>query len=152
MVVFFFKQKTAYEMRISDWSSDVCSSDLRHPRLVVDERKALADEPVEQRRLAHIGPADNGNRRVSRHDIVLISKHKAINRAVSPSEDEGLVRAKREPRNHAASTSLGIAPRLRSGIRNNNRAIFLSAHGRDLPVVRQYIQHIVRDDRRLRKR
>src|SRR3546814_3097929 len=28
--VFFFKQKTAYEMRISDWSSDVCSSDL-HP-------------------------------------------------------------------------------------------------------------------------
>src|SRR3546814_9664893 len=27
---FFFKQKTAYEMRISDWSSDVCSSDLFH--------------------------------------------------------------------------------------------------------------------------
>src|SRR3546814_5246374 len=29
-VFFFFKQKTAYEMRISDWSSDVCSSDLLH--------------------------------------------------------------------------------------------------------------------------
>src|SRR3546814_4531983 len=29
LVFFFFKQKTAYEMRISDWSSDVCSSDLR---------------------------------------------------------------------------------------------------------------------------
>src|SRR3546814_15042850 len=28
---FFFKQKTAYEMRISDWSSDVCSSDLPGP-------------------------------------------------------------------------------------------------------------------------
>src|SRR3546814_10305023 len=28
MRVFFFKQKTAYEVRISDWSSDVCSSDL----------------------------------------------------------------------------------------------------------------------------
>src|SRR3546814_8176532 len=28
---FFFKQKTAYEMRISDWSSDVCSSDLAYP-------------------------------------------------------------------------------------------------------------------------
>src|SRR3546814_3941573 len=27
-MIFFFKQKTAYEMRISDWSSDVCSSDL----------------------------------------------------------------------------------------------------------------------------
>src|SRR3546814_1803021 len=30
LVFFFFKQKTAYEMRISDWSSDVCSSDLGH--------------------------------------------------------------------------------------------------------------------------
>src|SRR3546814_1530183 len=29
---FFFKQKTAYEMRISDWSSDVCSSDLHDAR------------------------------------------------------------------------------------------------------------------------
>src|SRR3546814_8078635 len=28
LIVFFFKQKTAYDMRISDWSSDVCSSDL----------------------------------------------------------------------------------------------------------------------------
>src|SRR3546814_6721365 len=30
MLVFVFKQKTAYEMRISDWSSDVCSSDLQN--------------------------------------------------------------------------------------------------------------------------
>src|SRR3546814_13651854 len=29
--LFFFKHKTAYEMRISDWSSDVCSSDLERP-------------------------------------------------------------------------------------------------------------------------
>src|SRR3546814_11010189 len=32
--VFFFKQKTAYELRISDWSSDVCSSDLGILRLI----------------------------------------------------------------------------------------------------------------------
>src|SRR3546814_8263748 len=32
MWFFFFKQKTAYEMRISDWSSDVCSSDLALPQ------------------------------------------------------------------------------------------------------------------------
>src|SRR3546814_11080553 len=32
MLFFFVKQKTAYEMRISDWSSDVCSSDLRSGR------------------------------------------------------------------------------------------------------------------------
>src|SRR3546814_5022180 len=33
--VFFFKQKTAYEMRISDWSSDVCSSDLADAHFAV---------------------------------------------------------------------------------------------------------------------
>src|SRR3546814_7297965 len=40
--LFFFKQKTAYEMRISDWSSDVCSSDLF---VLIDEvcRFRLAD-------------------------------------------------------------------------------------------------------------
>src|SRR3546814_6518929 len=32
LFLFFFKHKTAYEMRISDWSSDVCSSDLFDPR------------------------------------------------------------------------------------------------------------------------
>src|SRR3546814_3835200 len=33
-IFFFFKQKTAYELRISDWSSDVCSSDLRNLRVL----------------------------------------------------------------------------------------------------------------------
>src|SRR3546814_8639306 len=33
---FFFKQKTAYEMRISDWSSDVCSSDLHRLERAID--------------------------------------------------------------------------------------------------------------------
>src|SRR3546814_10044346 len=38
---FFFKQKTAYEMRISDWSSDVCSSDLaRAARVLLRHRPA----------------------------------------------------------------------------------------------------------------
>src|SRR3546814_18049155 len=32
---FFFKRKTAYEMRISDWSSDVCSSDRGHDGLII---------------------------------------------------------------------------------------------------------------------
>src|SRR3546814_3983590 len=34
ILFFFFKQKTAYEMRISDWSSDVCSSDLLKSEIV----------------------------------------------------------------------------------------------------------------------
>src|SRR3546814_12495114 len=39
---FFFNQQTAYEMRISDWSSDVCSSDLQH-------RRNLAELPLRHR-------------------------------------------------------------------------------------------------------
>src|SRR3546814_6224924 len=39
-VFFFFKQKTAYEMRISDWSSDVCSSDLTSPAAVKEYLRA----------------------------------------------------------------------------------------------------------------
>src|SRR3546814_3386564 len=39
--VFFFKQKTAYEMRISDWSSDVCSSDLLEDSAANDFRLEL---------------------------------------------------------------------------------------------------------------
>src|SRR3546814_3727636 len=42
--MFFIKQKTAYELRISDWSSDVCSSDLLYA--VVNERDGLGDELV----------------------------------------------------------------------------------------------------------
>src|SRR3546814_5597429 len=48
VLFFFFKQKTAYEMRISDWSSDVCSSDLTEdaqplvPALPDEERGAFA--------------------------------------------------------------------------------------------------------------
>src|SRR3546814_6136468 len=46
-VVFFFKQKTAYEMRISDWSSDVCSSDLADSALSEKIRlKAFPDSTL----------------------------------------------------------------------------------------------------------
>src|SRR3546814_5696240 len=40
MIFFFFKQKTAYDMRISDWSSDVCSSDL-----LADRGAVVAQRP-----------------------------------------------------------------------------------------------------------
>src|SRR3546814_11981642 len=40
---FFFKQKTAYEMRISDWSSDVCSSDLRLDTFGIESRILSGD-------------------------------------------------------------------------------------------------------------
>src|SRR3546814_17900883 len=42
--MFFFKQKTAYERRISDWSSDVCSSDLLRPAPALEHREHLRRE------------------------------------------------------------------------------------------------------------
>src|SRR3546814_10082874 len=42
---FFFKQKTAYEMRISDWSSDVCSSDLGNKQELRAISKSIKDLP-----------------------------------------------------------------------------------------------------------
>src|SRR5213083_3389460 len=52
-VIFFFKQKTAYEITASDWSSDVCSSDLRNRRCrrhVPPRRGARRDRQSRRRR------------------------------------------------------------------------------------------------------
>src|SRR3546814_9888760 len=49
---FFFKQKTAYEMRISDWSSDVCSSDLPQIVRVAQMLQQLFEPHVQLQRLA----------------------------------------------------------------------------------------------------
>src|SRR3546814_4917434 len=50
LVFFFFKQKTAYEVRISDWSSDVCSSDLE------DGDVCSTDQIRPRRRIARRAP------------------------------------------------------------------------------------------------
>src|SRR3546814_7287479 len=60
---FFFKQKTAYEMRISDWSSDVCSSDLFIVRLNIlqqqfDHAVLEIGQDVEVRKLADAKPGN----------------------------------------------------------------------------------------------
>src|SRR3546814_12366726 len=56
VLFFFFKQKTAYEMRIGDWSSDVCSSDLRAVRRRVG-RKQRGEAPRRRSRRRG-GPAE----------------------------------------------------------------------------------------------
>src|SRR3546814_7332080 len=48
-VFFFFKEETGYEMRISDWSSDVCSSDLRMVPLPVPGRIGDGSSPTQSR-------------------------------------------------------------------------------------------------------
>src|SRR3546814_1018524 len=61
MFVFFFKQKTAYEMRISDWSSDVCSSDLEEE----DENRETGPKG---RRNLHTLPGDKRHRSESQQE------------------------------------------------------------------------------------
>src|SRR3546814_16610922 len=53
--IFFFKQKTAYEMRISDWSSDVCSSDLLLPYARRDADTRFPESPDTPAAGARIG-------------------------------------------------------------------------------------------------
>src|SRR3546814_2100615 len=57
MFFFFFKQKTAYEMRISDWSSDVCSSDLLQRRRHLWRAPRARHRP---RRRLDAAPDDHG--------------------------------------------------------------------------------------------
>src|SRR3546814_17745077 len=68
-VFFFCKQKTAYEMRISDWSPDVCSSELRHGRHRQDDprprrrpRPGDRVEPLRQGRRVSTGRAGRQGR------------------------------------------------------------------------------------------
>src|SRR3546814_13842120 len=59
-IVFFFKQKTAYEMRISDWSSDVCSSDLPAQRAEAQALRRRQDWQMIQWNRAATAQPDNG--------------------------------------------------------------------------------------------
>src|SRR3546814_18795318 len=54
MLLFFFKQKTAYEVRISDWSSDVCSSDL-HVAFQITVAGGVQIKHVLRQRTMHTG-------------------------------------------------------------------------------------------------
>src|SRR3546814_10694241 len=82
MLLFFFKQKTAYEMRMSDWSSDVCSSDLldRIAAAAILVRGGLHDlqrqgrveqRPERQRQLVLDHQPDHAERRTAQRVRVL---------------------------------------------------------------------------------
>src|SRR3546814_1536632 len=70
---FFFKQKTAYEMRISDWSSDVCSSDLLQPDIAaaaIDQGACLTQ--LGERAGNELLAAKTGIDRHQQHQIDLV--------------------------------------------------------------------------------
>src|SRR3546814_1926983 len=97
----FFKQKTAYEMRISDWSSDVCSSDLRG-----DGRLAIgagdADGLVRRQIAFGFGEkfdvADDGDMRFARvrGDRVAVERHAGRNDDAREADQVDLERVDRK--------------------------------------------------------
>src|SRR3546814_8049734 len=89
---FFCKQKTAYEMRISDWSSDVCSSDLRnatfadlfrgHSAEQKDKAEALLDfVGLYQKRHLISGDLSSGQQKLLEFAMALMNEPKEIGRA-----------------------------------------------------------------------
>src|SRR3546814_11312757 len=84
----FFKQKTAYEMRISDWSSDVCSSDLarrRGARVLQDDLQVVGrlDQLLQalRRALQRLGVVDEG-------EVAVVERQEDV---VAPGDGEGQV-------------------------------------------------------------
>src|SRR3546814_5864375 len=107
---FFFKQKTAYEMRISDWSSDVCSSDLEDYLL---DNADLLDRYVERTR-ALWGPAWSGD------DGLADTLAGGLGEGLLQSLESLLPTAARGKRLLVRSPSIGhleVLPRLFPGVR-----------------------------------
>src|SRR3546814_8751678 len=100
VLFFFFKQKTAYEMRISDWSSDVCSSDL------LGERDEAAGRDIAERL---VGPADQ--------------RLEAVQGAVLGGDDGLIVKLELAAVERAAQFLLHHAPFLGLGVRSEGRRV-----------------------------
>src|SRR3546814_7967966 len=85
--VFVFKQKTAYEMRISDWSSDVCSSDLEElavDALILD---AVSDRPARRVRRIELAVGIARAEAQSRRPLARIDDAIGAARAVARGRD-----------------------------------------------------------------
>src|SRR3546814_1457311 len=78
---FFFKQKTAYEMRISDWSSDVCSSDL----VVLDFRFGDRTKDIKQR-FSRRAPSDRPVETIFIDAAEVAEQRRILNRIISGGE------------------------------------------------------------------
>src|SRR3546814_1922379 len=92
-VFFFFKQKTAYEMRISDWSSDVCSSDLNRALGGDDGARARSLAALkrarEKERRSHTGPREAQAKQV--RDVIVpetITVQELANRMAEKGSEE----------------------------------------------------------------
>src|SRR3546814_17040429 len=100
---FFFKQKTAYEMRISDWSSDVCSSDLHQPTCKPEHRAATDQhehDDIQSRQTSHRGALVAPEHQVTARAGKLDRKSVVVGKRVSVRVDLGGSRIIKKKHNH----------------------------------------------------
>src|SRR3546814_10396455 len=103
---FFFKQKTAYEMRISDWSSDVCSSDLD----ALERQADLVEQPEHFLDVGGIGSAVHHDHRCA--PIAGLYAHTAADPTGCHPGQASV--SERDPGSRAAAPSLALDPRLKA--------------------------------------
>src|SRR3546814_20460676 len=103
LCVFFFKQKTAYEMRISDWSSDVCSSDLEGVGRDAADRRGAIGEGVGRKDAREIGVASVGAR--------ARSEERRVGKSVSVRVDLGGRRIIKKKKNSTSRTNFNDTSR-----------------------------------------
>src|SRR3546814_3967661 len=97
---FFFKQKTSYEMRISDWSSDVCSSDLAAQRAGLHQIPALVRE-LDDAATYEIALVEN----IQRQDLNAIEEASAYRKLIEDfgHNQEALAKLVGKSRSHVAN-------------------------------------------------
>src|SRR3546814_19174646 len=125
--MFFFKQKTAYEMRISDWSSDVCSSDLRdadgrdhdHERLVARISEDHCDEAKGIDRLGKpvIGIEAGVDRESGRCGAHHCEGKRDADKAADHHPTAPVRRRRRQPRRPRDRAAASSPPKWRTGSR-----------------------------------
>src|SRR3546814_4546485 len=91
VLFFFFKQKTAYEMRISDWSSDVCSSDLHGRRALKAEIRQLLSDQTDIDTEMYLLLDEQGNKLAGNLDLfdAARSEERRVGKGVSVRVDLG---------------------------------------------------------------
>src|SRR3546814_4083143 len=109
MCFFFFKQKTAYEMRISDWSSDVCASDLGLKTILSTFSRVRAgsagtvaavrlDEPRRLRSLVERGAASAGSATPSAASAVIMASARSSIVALGAQTPSGAAQDRKSTR------------------------------------------------------
>src|SRR3546814_800471 len=132
-IFFFFKQKTAYELRISDWSSDVCSSDLHRHREKQRVETMAVDEAViclltfhDSRQIKRPSPQDHCNQDEANGNFIADhlrgSAHRRIERIFGigcPASDDHAVDAQGTDRKNIEQAHIDVGQNNACTERNN---------------------------------